>query len=106
MIELQKSHQMSPRGLEHLIHLLVSFRTSRPSAVMAGAIKGLNEQQERSVTGLVCVLCTARRWLNLLSASFAGWCCKCFCPAALRACGPTIKRRGIPAVFNVCTYTG
>ena len=45
MIELQKiAHQMSPRGLGILSVFLVSFANFASIGIVAGAIKGLNEQ--------------------------------------------------------------
>lgn len=73
MIELQKiSHQMSPRGLGILSVFLVSFANFASIGIVAGAIKGLNEQQGNVVSRFGLRLVYGATLVSLLSASFAG----------------------------------
>ena len=73
MIELQKiAHQMSPRGLGILSVFLVSFANFASIGIVAGAIKGLNEQQGNVVSRFGLRLVYGATLVSLLSASFAG----------------------------------
>ena len=73
MIELQKiAHQMSPRGLGILYVFLVSFANFASIGIIAGAIKGLNEQQGNVVSRFGLRLVYGATLVSLLSASFAG----------------------------------
>jgi CNT family concentrative nucleoside transporter len=53
---------MTPRGLGILSVFLVSFANFASIGIIAGAIKGLNEQQGISSPASACVWCMARRW--------------------------------------------
>ena len=65
MIELKKiAAELSPRGLGILSVFLVSFANFASIGIVAGAIKGLNEQQGNVVSGSTLV--------SLLSAAIAG----------------------------------
>ncbi|MBB1199785.1 NupC/NupG family nucleoside CNT transporter [Enterobacteriaceae bacterium 89] len=73
MIELQKlAAEMTPRGLGILSVFLVSFANFASIGIVAGAIKGLNEQQGNSVSRFGLRLVYGATLVSLLSASFAG----------------------------------
>ncbi|MDF7761073.1 nucleoside transporter C-terminal domain-containing protein [Kosakonia cowanii] len=73
MIELQKvAPQMSPRGLGILSVFLVSFANFASIGIVAGAIKGLNEQQGNAVSRFGLRLVYGATLVSLLSAAFAG----------------------------------
>ena len=73
MIELQKiAHQMTPRGLGILSIFLVSFANFASIGIVAGAIKGLNEQQGNVVSRFGLRLVYGATLVSLLSASVAG----------------------------------
>lgn len=73
MIELQKvAAQMSPRGLGILSVFLVSFANFASIGIVAGAIKGLNEQQGNAVSRFGLRLVYGATLVSLLSAAFAG----------------------------------
>ncbi|AHJ74404.1 NupC/NupG family nucleoside CNT transporter [Kosakonia sacchari] len=73
MIELQKiAAQMTPRGLGILSVFLVSFANFASIGIVAGAIKGLNEQQGNSVSRFGLRLVYGATLVSLLSAAFAG----------------------------------
>ncbi|AST69229.1 NupC/NupG family nucleoside CNT transporter [Kosakonia cowanii] len=73
MIELQNvAAQMSPRGLGILSVFLVSFANFASIGIVAGAIKGLNEQQGNAVSRFGLRLVYGATLVSLLSAAFAG----------------------------------
>ena len=73
MIELQKvAAQMSPRGLGILSVFLVSFANFASIGIVAGAIKGLSEQQGNAVSRFGLRLVYGATLVSLLSAAFAG----------------------------------
>ena len=73
MIELQKiAASMTPRGLGILSVFLVSFANFASIGIIAGAIKGLNEQQGNIVSRFGLRLVYGATLVSLLSASFAG----------------------------------
>ena len=73
MIELQKiAAGMTPRGLGILSVFLVSFANFASIGIIAGAIKGLNEQQGNIVSRFGLRLVYGATLVSLLSASFAG----------------------------------
>ncbi|MGY5957542.1 Na+ dependent nucleoside transporter [Kosakonia sp. BK9b] len=73
MIELQKiSASMTPRGLGILSVFLVSFANFASIGIVAGAIKGLNEQQGNAVSRFGLRLVYGATLVSLLSAAFAG----------------------------------
>ena len=73
MIELQKiAAEMTPRGMGILSVFLVSFANFASIGIVAGAIKGLNEQQGNSVSRFGLRLVYGATLVSLLSASFAG----------------------------------
>ena len=73
MIELQKvAAEMTPRGLGILSVFLVSFANFASIGIIAGAIKGLNEQQGNVVSRFGLRLVYGATLVSLLSASFAG----------------------------------
>lgn len=73
MIELQKvAAGMSPRGLGILSVFLVSFANFASIGIVAGAIKGLNEQQGNVVSRFGWKLVYGSTLVSLLSAAFAG----------------------------------
>ncbi len=73
MIELQKiAASMTPRGLGILSVFLVSFANFASIGIIAGAIKGLNEQQGNTVSRFGLRLVYGATLVSLLSASFAG----------------------------------
>ncbi|MDU6442871.1 MAG: nucleoside transporter C-terminal domain-containing protein, partial [Pantoea sp.] len=73
MIELQKvAANMTPRGLGILSVFLVSFANVASIGIVAGAIKGLNEQQGNVVSRFGWKLVYGSTLVSLLSAAFAG----------------------------------
>lgn len=73
MIELKKiAAELSPRGLGILSVFLVSFANFASIGIVAGAIKGLNEQQGNVVSRFGLRLVYGATLVSLLSASFAG----------------------------------
>ncbi|MDT0176477.1 NupC/NupG family nucleoside CNT transporter [Pantoea sp. RRHST58] len=73
MIELQKvAAGMTPRGLGILSVFLVSFANVASIGIVAGAIKGLNEQQGNVVSRFGWKLVYGSTLVSLLSAAFAG----------------------------------
>ncbi|ELY2765557.1 NupC/NupG family nucleoside CNT transporter [Cronobacter malonaticus] len=73
MIELQKiAATLSPRGLGILSVFLVSFANFASIGIVAGAIKGLNEQQGNAVSRFGLRLVYGATLVSLLSAAFAG----------------------------------
>jgi len=73
MIELQKvAAEMTPRGLGILSVFLVSFANFASIGIVAGAIKGLNEQQGNVVSRFGLRLVYGATLVSLLSAAFAG----------------------------------
>lgn len=73
MIELKKvAAEMSPRGLGILSVFLVSFANFASIGIVAGAIKGLNEQQGNVVSRFGLKLVYGSTLVSLLSASIAG----------------------------------
>lgn len=73
MIELQKIvTTLSPRGLGILSVFLVSFANFASIGIIAGAIKGLNEQQGNVVSRFGLRLVYGATLVSLLSAAFAG----------------------------------
>ncbi len=73
MIELQKvASGMSARGLGILSVFLVSFANFASIGIVAGAIKGLNEQQGNVVSRFGWKLVYGSTLVSLLSAAFAG----------------------------------
>ncbi|MGY6030102.1 NupC/NupG family nucleoside CNT transporter [Phytobacter sp. AG2a] len=73
MIELQKiAAGMTPRGLGILSVFLVSFANFASIGIVAGAIKGLNEQQGNVVSRFGLRLVYGATLVSLLSAAFAG----------------------------------
>ncbi|MEN5018363.1 nucleoside transporter C-terminal domain-containing protein [Erwinia sp. Eh17-17] len=73
MIELKKiAAELSPRGLGILSVFLVSFANFASIGIVAGAIKGLNEQQGNVVSRYGLKLIYGSTLVSLLSAAFAG----------------------------------
>ncbi|HFR4115482.1 TPA: NupC/NupG family nucleoside CNT transporter [Yersinia enterocolitica] len=73
MIELKKvAAKMSPRGLGILSVFLVSFANFASIGIVAGAIKGLNEQQGNVVSRFGLKLVYGSTLVSLLSATIAG----------------------------------
>ncbi|MCU5773515.1 NupC/NupG family nucleoside CNT transporter [Erwiniaceae bacterium BAC15a-03b] len=73
MIELKKvAAEMTPRGLGILSVFLVSFANFASIGIVAGAIKGLNEQQGNVVSRFGLKLVYGATLVSLLSAAFAG----------------------------------
>ncbi|WP_147200379.1 nucleoside transporter C-terminal domain-containing protein [Pantoea sp. MBD-2R] len=73
MIELKKvAAGLSPRGLGILSVFLVSFANFASIGIVAGAIKGLNEQQGNVVSRYGLKLVYGSTLVSLLSAAFAG----------------------------------
>ncbi|WP_156293263.1 NupC/NupG family nucleoside CNT transporter [Serratia oryzae] len=73
MIELKKiAAEMSPRGLGILSVFLVSFANFASIGIVAGAIKGLNEQQGNVVSRFGLKLVYGSTLVSLLSAAVAG----------------------------------
>ncbi|MFL4558065.1 NupC/NupG family nucleoside CNT transporter [Yersinia kristensenii] len=73
MIELKKvATEMSPRGLGILSVFLVSFANFASIGIVAGAIKGLNEQQGNVVSRFGLKLVYGSTLVSLLSAAIAG----------------------------------
>lgn len=73
MIELKKiAAELSPRGLGILSVFLVSFANFASIGIVAGAIKGLNEQQGNVVSRLGLKLVYGSTLVSLLSAAIAG----------------------------------
>ncbi|AKF40193.1 NupC/NupG family nucleoside CNT transporter [Yersinia enterocolitica] len=73
MIELKKvAAEMSPRGLGILSVFLVSFANFASIGIVAGAIKGLNEQQGNVVSRFGLKLVYGSTLVSLLSATIAG----------------------------------
>ncbi len=73
MIELQKiAGEMTSRGLGILSVFLVSFANFASIGIVAGAIKGLSEQQGNVVSRFGLRLVYGATLVSLLSAAFAG----------------------------------
>lgn len=73
MIELKKiAAEMSPRGVGILSVFLVSFANFASIGIVAGAIKGLNEQQGNVVSRFGLKLVYGSTLVSLLSAAIAG----------------------------------
>lgn len=73
MIELKKvAAEMSPRGLGILSVFLVSFANFASIGIVAGAIKGLNEQQGNVVSRFGLKLVYGSTLVSLLSAAITG----------------------------------
>jgi CNT family concentrative nucleoside transporter len=73
MIELKKiAAELSPRGLGILSVFLISFANFASIGIVAGAIKGLNEQQGNVVSRYGLKLIYGSTLVSLLSAAFAG----------------------------------
>ncbi|MFP1726050.1 NupC/NupG family nucleoside CNT transporter [Lonsdalea quercina] len=73
MMELQKvSAQLSPRSVGILSVFLVSFANFSSIGIVAGAIKGLNEQQGNAVSRFGLKLVYGSTLVSLLSAAIAG----------------------------------
>ena len=73
MIELKKiAAELSPRGLGILSVFLVSFANFASIGIVAGAIKGLNEQQGNVVSRFGLRLVYGSTLVSLLSAAIAG----------------------------------
>ncbi|HIE0432996.1 TPA: NupC/NupG family nucleoside CNT transporter [Serratia marcescens] len=73
MIELKKiAAELSPRGLGILSMFLVSFANFASIGIVAGAIKGLNEQQGNVVSRFGLKLVYGSTLVSLLSAAIAG----------------------------------
>ncbi|CND01428.1 nucleoside permease [Yersinia frederiksenii] len=73
MIELKKvAAEMSPRGLGILSVFLVSFANFASIGIIAGAIKGLNEQQGNVVSRFGLKLVYGSTLVSLLSAAITG----------------------------------
>lgn len=73
MIELKKiASELSPRGLGILSVFLVSFANFASIGIVAGAIKGLNEQQGNVVSRFGLKLVYGSTLVSLLSAAIAG----------------------------------
>jgi len=73
MIELKKiAAELSPRGLGILSVFLVSFANFASIGIIAGAIKGLNEQQGNVVSRFGLKLVYGSTLVSLLSAAIAG----------------------------------
>ncbi|MBD8216456.1 NupC/NupG family nucleoside CNT transporter [Erwinia persicina] len=73
MIELKKiAAELTPRGLGILSVFLVSFANFASIGIVAGAIKGLNEQQGNVVSSYGLKLIYGSTLVSLLSAAFAG----------------------------------
>ena len=76
MIELKKiAAELSPRGLGILSVFPVSFANFASIGIVAGAIKGLNEQQGNVVSRFGLKLVYGSTLVSLLSAAIAGRCC-------------------------------
>ena len=72
MIELQKiAASMTPRGLGILSVFLVSFANFSSIGIIAGAIKGLNEEQGNVVSRFGLKLVYGSTLVSVLSASIA-----------------------------------
>lgn len=73
MIEMKKvAAGMTPRGLGILSVFLISFANLASIGIVAGAIKGLNEQQGNRVSRFGWKLIYGSTLVSLLSAAFAG----------------------------------
>ncbi|WP_314154269.1 nucleoside transporter C-terminal domain-containing protein [Rouxiella badensis] len=73
MIDLKKiAVELSPRGLGILSVFLVSFANFASIGIVAGAIKGLNENQGNVVSRYALKLVYGSTLVSLLSAAFAG----------------------------------
>ncbi len=73
MIDLKKiATELSPRGLGILSVFLVSFANFASIGIVAGAIKGLNENQGNVVSRYALKLVYGSTLVSLLSATFAG----------------------------------
>ncbi|EIC85761.1 NupC/NupG family nucleoside CNT transporter [Serratia sp. M24T3] len=73
MIDLKKiATELSPRGLGILSVFLVSFANFASIGIVAGAIKGLNENQGNVVSRYALKLIYGSTLVSLLSAAFAG----------------------------------
>lgn len=73
MMELQKvAPQLSPRSVGILSVFLVSFANFSSIGIVAGAIKGLNEDQGNTVSRFGLKLVYGSTLVSLLSASIAG----------------------------------
>lgn len=73
MIELKKiAAELSPRGLGILSVFLVSFANFASIGIVAGAIKGLNQQQGNVVSRFGLKLVYGSTLVSLLSAAIAG----------------------------------
>ncbi|MCC4107700.1 NupC/NupG family nucleoside CNT transporter [Serratia ureilytica] len=73
MIELKKiAAELSPQGLGILSVFLVSFANFASIGIVAGAIKGLNEQQGNVVSRFGLKLVYGSTLVSLLSAAIAG----------------------------------
>jgi nucleoside transport protein len=73
MLDLQKvAHDLSPRGVGILSVFLVSFANFSSIGIVAGAIKGLNEQQGNVVSRFGLKLLYGSTLVSVLSASIAG----------------------------------
>lgn len=73
MIELKKiAAELSPRGLGILSVFLVSFANFASIGIIAGAVKGLNEQQGNVVSRFGLKLVYGSTLVSLLSAAIAG----------------------------------
>jgi CNT family concentrative nucleoside transporter len=73
MIELEKiAAELSPRGMGILSIFLVSFANFASIGIVAGAIKGLNEQQGNVVSRFGLKLVYGSTLVSLLSAAIAG----------------------------------
>jgi CNT family concentrative nucleoside transporter len=73
MTELKKiAAELSPRGLGILSVFLVSFANFASIGIVAGAIKGLNEQQGNVVSRFGLKLVYGSTLVSLLSAAIAG----------------------------------
>ncbi|WP_045048697.1 NupC/NupG family nucleoside CNT transporter [Rouxiella chamberiensis] len=73
MIDLKKiATELSPRGLGILSVFLVSFANFASIGIVAGAIKGLNENQGNVVSRYALKLVYGSTLVSLLSAAFAG----------------------------------
>ncbi len=73
MIDLKKiATELTPRGLGILSVFLVSFANFASIGIVAGAIKGLNEDQGNVVSRYALKLVYGSTLVSLLSAAFAG----------------------------------
>jgi len=73
MMELQKiASQMNPRSLGILSVFLVSFANFASIGVVAGAIKGVSEEQSRTVSRFGFRLVYGATLVSLLSAAIVG----------------------------------